>query len=520
MRTSSIPGFSKAAFLLAFVLACAGVASAQTGQYAYLTNNFLGNTISVVDTGKSSLTFGTVVATISTVGTPFGIAISPDNTRLYVTDFQSDSVSNTIEVYTLSFSSGAPPVSATLLTTITLPTGASPNLIAITPDGSRAYVADYGTNQVSVIDTVPTDAKYNTDIADIGVGSSPIGVAITPDGKHAYVTNSNDNTISVIDTSSNTVSTTISTGVGLNPTDIAITPDGTRAYFTNFDALQMSNPDTVQMIDISSDANYNTIQATIGLDSVQPWGIAITPDGSAAYVAGFYNGAITVLGTNPSDAGTYNNIISPILSTDSGQGTGVAITADGLHAIVSDWYNNQALVIDSNSGDHTNYNTVVANPVTAANGGPWNIAVTPGQGPQTFAFAAFSAKLGISSTGFGLNGSFTLGAGSPGIDLSTQPLTLSLDGFSMTIPAKSFQSVSVHHFLVFSGTVNATYQNATVPISVSARIVDQGGRTYTIQISATGIDLTALTTPVEITLTIGPNTGSDTPSNGHHGKGN
>ena len=49
----------------------------------------------------------------------------------------------------------------------------------------------------------------NTVTATIPVGDGPYGVAVSPDGTLAYVTNYYDNTVSVISTASNTVTATI-----------------------------------------------------------------------------------------------------------------------------------------------------------------------------------------------------------------------------------------------------------------------------------------------------------------------
>ena len=50
------------------------------------------------------------------------------------------------------------------------------------------------------------DATTNTVVPlSIPVGSFPFALAITPDGTRAYVTNVGDATVSVIDTTSNTV---------------------------------------------------------------------------------------------------------------------------------------------------------------------------------------------------------------------------------------------------------------------------------------------------------------------------
>jgi YVTN family beta-propeller protein len=81
---------------------------------------------------------------------------------------------------------------------------------------TRAYVTNL--NKVSVIDTAT-----NTVVATIPVGVGPIGVAITPDGTGAYVTNLFSNTVSVIDIATNTVVATIP--VGQAPSRVAITPD-------------------------------------------------------------------------------------------------------------------------------------------------------------------------------------------------------------------------------------------------------------------------------------------------------
>jgi YVTN family beta-propeller protein len=79
--------------------------------------------------------------------------------------------------------------------------------LAIIPDGSRVYVADTDSNSVSVVDT-----SRKKLIGRVAVGDTPIGVAITRDGSRTYVTNSGERTVSVIDTASNTVVDTVRVG--------------------------------------------------------------------------------------------------------------------------------------------------------------------------------------------------------------------------------------------------------------------------------------------------------------------
>jgi YVTN family beta-propeller protein len=92
------------------------------------------------------------------------------------------------------------------------------------------------------------------------------GIAITPDGTQAYVTSPGAGTDSVINTATNTVGATISLGTNRNPFGVAITPDGTRAYVTNDDS------DSVSVIDTTT----STVVATIPVGA-GPVAVAITP---------------------------------------------------------------------------------------------------------------------------------------------------------------------------------------------------------------------------------------------------
>ena len=47
--------------------------------------------------------------------------------------------------------------------------------MVVSPDGTRVYVANTGSDSVSVIDTAA-----NTVVATIGVGNGPIAVAVSP----------------------------------------------------------------------------------------------------------------------------------------------------------------------------------------------------------------------------------------------------------------------------------------------------------------------------------------------------
>jgi len=88
----------------------------------------------------------------------------------------------------------------------TIDVGLAPFGVAVTPDGSKVYVTNLN-NTVSVI-----AAATNAVSATISVGNGPVGVAFTPDGSEAYVTNEFDHTVSVIATATNAVVATVDVG--------------------------------------------------------------------------------------------------------------------------------------------------------------------------------------------------------------------------------------------------------------------------------------------------------------------
>ena len=68
-------------------------------------------------------------------------------------------------------------------------------------------------------------------IDTIHVGILPQGIAISPDGTRAYVAHFGDGTLAVIDTTTNRVISSLF--LGLTAYAVAITPDGSRVYVTS-----------------------------------------------------------------------------------------------------------------------------------------------------------------------------------------------------------------------------------------------------------------------------------------------
>jgi len=153
---------------------------------------------------------------------------------------------------------------ATNTVVTTVAAGRLPGPVAVSPDGTLAYVGVFispGVGGISVIDTAT-----NTVTTTVIVGNQPFGIAFTPNGAFAYVANFVGSSVSVIDTATATVVATISSGSARTPAAAAVTPDGAFVYTANF------NSNNVSVIDTAT----NTITTLIsGLSG--PGGIAITP---------------------------------------------------------------------------------------------------------------------------------------------------------------------------------------------------------------------------------------------------
>jgi YVTN family beta-propeller protein len=152
---------------------------------------------------------------------PFGPLFSTSSLSAY-----NPSCTPNVFVYAVAFIDTATDTVTTLSTPQYNPYG-----VAISPDGSKAYVTSYSTNQPVIfqIDMATHQILPQT----LQVNSYPKSIFLTPDGALAWVTFSQSSVIYVIDTLSMTVAATINAG-GTADTGLDFTPDGTRAYVAVF----------------------------------------------------------------------------------------------------------------------------------------------------------------------------------------------------------------------------------------------------------------------------------------------
>jgi YVTN family beta-propeller protein len=194
----------------------------------------------------------TVIGSAIPVGSiPLGLAVTPDGRKVYVANFNGNTVS----------------VIDTATTTVTSIPLSEPHDVAVSPDGSKVYVAS-ASGSVFVVNTA-TNALIGSPIS---AGLNPLSLAVAPDGSKIYVTNnaSNNDTASVIDTAMNAVVATIT--VGLDPFGVAVTPDGRKVYVVN--SIPGTGPGTVSVINTS--ANRVTAMIPVGVNPAA-FGLFIQP---------------------------------------------------------------------------------------------------------------------------------------------------------------------------------------------------------------------------------------------------
>ena len=211
----------------------------------------------------ADFTDGTVSETPISVGrNPRGVAIEPDAAYAYVANYDDNTVSR-ITLSTFTVSGNAVGV------------GEGPFGIAACKvkgtDKLKVYVANYLDSTVSVL---IDDGTQLTPQAPLTVGMNPVGLAATPDGSYVYVANSGSNSMSVVRTSDDAVIQSIT--LGASPWGVAVSSQGAYVYITNSDIL---NGNSVTVIRTSDFMLLGTLPA-----GMRPLGVAAPVNGDFAYV--------------------------------------------------------------------------------------------------------------------------------------------------------------------------------------------------------------------------------------------
>jgi len=216
---------------------------------------------------------------------------------------------------------------------ITVNVGISPSQVVVNQNTHLVYVANTGSNTVSVIDGLPSSPTNNTVISTITVGSTPIGIDLDKTNNIIYTANQGSNTVSVINGSTNSVITNIP--VGIAPSGVSVNPNTKLVYVAN------TFSGTISVINGSTNTVTNTIPAATGITR-----IAINPNLNKIYATNFFSTTVLVINSS-----TNHNVAN--ITVGSGP-VAAAVNPNNNKVYVTNFNSNTVSVINGTT------NTVIA----------------------------------------------------------------------------------------------------------------------------------------------------------------
>ncbi len=247
----------------------------------------------------------TKVASIPVGSGPYGIA--GNGTYAVVAESQTGRV----DIINLSTN--------TLLSTSVF-AGTNPSMVAVTPDGTLAYVTGYGNNGANTtVYAVSLNASSNFTTSSVSVGSGPIGIAIV--NNIVFVTNYGSNSWSYFPVGSSSPTTVNSWGGG--PISIAANASATQVYVAN------STSNTVNVFQSNfNGTNTYGVTATITTGLNQPDALLLVPNSTTLYVANGNGNTLDVINTSS------KSVVATIALPSGGHPNGLALTPDNATLMV------------------------------------------------------------------------------------------------------------------------------------------------------------------------------------------
>lgn len=358
-------------------------------EYAYITNG-VSNTVTVLDVVNVRLDRELPVGP-----NPVAVAASPTRNEVYVVnsgvganmgfvsiiDAEKNSVAANIQVHRR-------PVS-----------------IDLDASGDRAYVANAGSNTISVL-----DLKARREIATIGAGEEPVEARPAPDGKTVVVPNRRGNSVSLVDPAMHGVRAYFEGCPAAS--DAVVLPDSSKAFIAcsgghQVMAIALARPE-------AHPATPDRLEAMLDVGRA-PVHLALKPDGGEVFVSNSQSNSISEIYANTDDvAGAHimgDDPVRGLVSSDNsllyvanvrsqevtiysitdGKRVGWVRVGDGPSAMAFSTAGHLLFVVDSRSSDvsvvRTRQQSLFATPGTA----PWPLftVLSAGRGPNAIAVKSF-----------------------------------------------------------------------------------------------------------------------------------
>ena len=214
------------------------------------------------------------------------------------------------------------------------PEGDAPRRVAITPDGTKAVVANVLSDNITIIDL----NSLTVDTIIPNCGDRVQNVAITSDSKWALACGMNSNSLKVIDLTTNTLAADVFTGT--RPGVVSIGPGDTLAYVGNISS------NTVSVVRLQGAASFKITDIPCGVIGVV-WAcygvssdVEASPTGDYVLVAASFDDQVRVI-----DANT-NTVVATLTVGDFP--IQIAFNSTGDYAIVTNYFSDNFSVINVN----------------------------------------------------------------------------------------------------------------------------------------------------------------------------
>lgn len=205
---------------------------------------------------------------VETGAMPKGVTISPDGTRLYVTNYgQLDRLNVTIHDARTLARVGRIDVPGIVVES------------AISPDGRTLYLSNFRRNSVQFVDVGSRQVTR-----EIHVGSHPKILVLSRDGRRLFAANWNGRSVSEVDTATGRVTRTLA--VGEHPRGMALTRSG-RLYVANF------SDHTIDVFDGPALDQHHRIRRVCRI----PRHLALSPDDRTLYISCFSESSLAAMDT-------------------------------------------------------------------------------------------------------------------------------------------------------------------------------------------------------------------------------
>jgi YVTN family beta-propeller protein len=220
---------------------------------------------------KARARSGTVRARGHMLGLVAPLSSQRHGAAVRVSGFGFESAVRSLARQAVAGRSRKPGVMASALLDPKVAVGTQPTGVAVA--ATRAYVANQGSNSVSVIDLTQNPPVV---VATVAVGSQPDAVALSASGARVYAANFGSGSVSVIDTATNVVAMTVT--VGSRPTGVVEVAG--LVYVANLGSQSVSRFDPVLAVPVVS--SFAVPASGVSLSA--PSGLAASANGQRLYV--------------------------------------------------------------------------------------------------------------------------------------------------------------------------------------------------------------------------------------------